>query len=694
MMAALLFGMTLAACGGKPAEPSSEAPQPSTSEVPQPSDSQEPQPSSSEAPQPSSSEAPQPSSSEAPQPSSSEEPPAPQGEMAANAIDIVEEGGKVYAKVGGTISGFANADAMKMAFGLKAESGTDYIYGSATPADADYKFAPTVDATAGTFELKVDLSDVTWVGGTYTVMVGPKGFYAAIPTTGGTYGLGQEIMNGFRISIRAHNGTLAADELPPVSMTISRIEVDEVNNKVYHVIGGALNTTKLSKEDFLAKHPYVNYECVVQWKTNVMGSSTKTDLVSVSVDEAGNALVKTDITSLPAESYNIKINLTEDKDVDTKMDVVIDGSENPVAFGMYDYVVYADSSKSGKDYIYGNCGLFIKNANRYVNAGEKFADLQPVKSKEGEIAYEMVAADCVGCNAPKASDKSTRLGKGAMTDVWEIEGIRSGEYEVYVKGAYSSGNGGSYWSGAQNVELNNDQQSNNGNPYNPGARYSVQIDTNDAVDLASEKTYADCGMVQAKDDGAWTNVAMAKVMVPEGSTSFTLKNNNNGYSIWVYAVRIVRVGNWTKPTTPAAFTDGVMRVEAESYHLASADPTIKTEDGATFIDHVGGWPQFNASYKISFAEAVHVKLKLRYNWYSQQWGNFGAAEFTLDGSNSKIKDANGQDNLAQSNDGPTNAWAETESAEFDLAAGEHTFKLQTPGGCVVSWDYFELIIVA
>ena len=183
-------------------------------------------------------------------------------------------------------------------------------------------------------------------------------------------------------------------------------------------------------------------------------------------------------------------------------------------------------------------------------------------------------------------------------------------------------------------------------------------------------------------------------MVPEGSTSFTITNNNNGYAIWVFAVRIVRVGNWTKPVTPAAFTAGVMRVEAESYHEASADPTIKTEDGITFIDHVGGWPQFNATYKISFAEAVHVKLKLRYNWYSQQWGNFGAAEFTMDGSNTKIKDANGQDNLAQSNDGPTNAWGDTESAEFDIAAGEHSFKLQTPGGCVVSWDYFELVIVA
>ena len=698
MMAALLFGMTLAACGGKPAEPSSEAPQPSTSEVPQPSESEEPQPSSSEAPQPSSSEAPQPSSSEAPQPSSSEEPPAPQGEMAVNALDVIKEGEKVYLKIGGTISGFANADAMKMAFGLldaiPASGATaEWLLGSETPADADYNLVPTVND--GAFELKVDVSVVTTIkAGVYTIYVGAKGAYAAVGTNGVTMGTGKQILSGYRWYIRGDKGALAMDELPPIELTVSRIEVDEVNNKVYHLIGGALNEAKLSKEAFLAKHPYVQYEATtVGWKQNLMGSSTKTDLVTTVVDELNNALIKTDITSLPANGYNIKINLSEDKDADTKMDAVIDGRENPVPFGMYDYAVYADSSKTEKADLYGNCGLFIIEANRYVNAGEKFADLQPVKSKEGEIAYEMVAADCVGANAPKASDKNTRLGKGAMTDVWEIEGIRSGEYEVYVKGAYSSGNGGSYWSGAQNVELNNDQESNNGSPYNPGARYSVQIDTNDPVDLASEKTYADCGMVQAKDDGGWTNVAMAKVMVPEGSTSFTLKNNNNGYSIWVYAVRIVRVGNWTKPVTPAAFTAGVMRVEAESYHEASSDPTITTADGITYIDHMGsGWPQFNASYKISFAEDVHVKLKLRYAWFSGQWGKYGAAEFTMDGG-SKIHDANGADNLAQADENMTGEWLDTESVAFDIAAGEHTLKLQTPGGCVVSWDYFELIIV-
>ena len=681
-----VFAMGLVACGGEKSSAPQDSSEPAESSVP--ADSSEQQNSSS-ANTPSSS-ATQGSSTPAGGSSSQAQ---QEGQMTANGIDIIEEGGKVYAKITGTISGFANADAMKMAFGLVKENGTDYIIGSATPADADYKLVPTV--ADGAFELKVDLSEVQWVGGTYTAMVGPKGAYKAVANSGGTYGTGKAVAGGFRISVRSHNGTIAADEIPPVAMTISRIEVDNVNNKVYHVIGGALNTAALSKTDFLAKHPYVNYEGVANYGKNVMGSSTKTDLVTVSVDEQDNALIKVDITSLGANSYNIKINLNGDSDVDTKMDVVIDERENPVAFGMYDYAVFADSNKSGRDNIYGNCGLFITAANRYVNAGDKFADLQPVKSKEGEIAYEMVAADCVGQNNPKASDKNSRLGKNNIfTDEWEINGIRSGEYEVYVKASYSSGNGGAYWSGALQVANTNDTETDgkNGDPYNPDARYKFQIDTATEVDCLCDKTYAETGLVEANDNAGWTNVAMAKVMIPEGSTSFKMNNSNNGYGLWIYAIRIVRVGNWLKPATEANFTEGVMRVEAESYHEASAEPTIKTDENGTYLDHVGNWPQFNASYKINFAEAKHVKVKLHYAWYSGQWGKYGCAEFTMDGG-SKIHDANTAENLGQADENMTGEWLDTESVAFDIAAGEHTFKFQTPGGCTVSWDYFELIVV-
>lgn len=698
-MISTILAMGLVACGptAEPSKtPSSDEPPASTSA---------PAPDTSSAPAPSTPSTPAPSSSTGP--SSSSTTPVEEGEMAVNALDVIKESDKVLLKIGGTYSGYANANAMKMAFGLldaiPAQGQTaQWLVGSATPADADYKYVPTIDATAGTFELKIDVTVVTEIkAGVYTIYVGAKGAYAAVEVSSITgMGTGKEILSGYRWYIRSDKAALAMDELPPIELTISRIEVE--GDHVYHLIGGALNTTKLPKADFLAKHPYMQYEATtIGWKQNILGSSTKTDLVSVLVDENDNALIKTDITSLPANGYNIKINLSEDKDADTKMDAIIDGRENPVPFGMYDYAVYADSTKNAKEDLYGNCGLFITESGRYVNNGDKFADLQPVKSKDGEIAYEMVAADCVGQNAPKygtsSSDKNTRLGKNnKFTDVWEINGIRSGEYEVYVKGAFSSGNGDSYWSGALNVEHGKDTAdgTNNGNPYNPAARYNFKVDAGDAVDCICDKTYEASGLKGA-EGGGWTNVAMAKVMIGDGAASFTMTNVNNGYSIWVFALRLVRVGNWNRPVTPAAFDDdGIMRIEAEAYHEASSDPTIATENGATFISHMSsGWPQFNASYKLSFAEARNVKLKLHYAWYSGQWGKNGAAELRLDNATDKINDAVTNSNLGQADANMTGEWLDAESVPFELTAGEHTIKLTIPGGCEISWDYFELIIV-
>ena len=693
-MMTVILAMGLAACGGNGGskEPSKE---PSADPTSQPDSSGQ---SSDQSSDQSSGQSSDQSSGQSSDPgsSSSSQAPAQQGEFAPNAIDIIEESNKAYAKISGTISGFESADAMKMAFGLKAENADTYIYGSATPADADYKLVPTVDATAGTFELKADLSEVTWAGGTYTAMIGPKGFYKAVPSSGGTYGTGKSNMNGFRISIRSHNGTVAADELPPVSLTISRMEI--ANDKIYHVIGGALNTTKLSREDFLAKHPYVQYEATtVGWSKNVMGSSTKTDLVSVEVDAQGNALIKTDVTSLGANGYNIKINLNGDSDVDTKMDAIIDETEHPVAFGMYDYVPYADSTQSDKAHLYGNCGLFINEANRYVAYGDKIADLQPVRSKEGEIAYEMVAADCVGQNAPKASDKNTRLGKNnKLSDVWEINGIQSGEYEVYVKAAYSAGNGTSYWSGAQNVEHAQDQEKEKGNNktgdvYNPAARYKVGIDSGETVDLASDKTYADCGLVEAKDDGAWTKVAMAKVMIAKGSASFTMTSNNNGYAIWVYAIRLVRVGEYNGPIPAIQFTDGRARIEAEDYDAKSnnASFNVVASEGASGGKYLGGFDQYGeeAHFNIALAAEMNVRFEIRYSCHTDPNG-YGAVEFYVDGT--KINNFGSLEATATA-DAPV--WATAEVPVQALASGNHKFTIRTPWQASSNFDYIELVQV-
>ena len=154
MMAALLFGMTLAACGPTPAEPSSEE-QPGQSTV-EPGSTEE-QPSTSEAPQPSSSEAPQPSSSEAPQPSSSEEPPAPTKAATVTSVDVAAKSNKAYLQISGTAEGFTSADflwalALQHAGAESAgDASTEFVLGTtATFTDADYTLPATLN-NDGTF---------------------------------------------------------------------------------------------------------------------------------------------------------------------------------------------------------------------------------------------------------------------------------------------------------------------------------------------------------------------------------------------------------------------------------------------------------------------------------------------------------------------------------------------------------------
>ena len=630
---------------------------------------------------------------------------ADEAAVAFTGIDIIEDGGKATAKITGTISGFANAAAMKMAFGLV--SGETYIMGSATPADADYKYVPTVDTAAGTFELKVDLSTVTWAGGTYTAMCGPKGHYAAVggqQASGITYGTGKVNAGGFRISIRSHNGTIAADEIPPVAMTISKVEIVETEGvkHVIHTIGGALNTTKLSEADFLAKHPYVQYEHINDsygsYKQNVMGSSTKTDLVTVAVED-GNALIKTDITSLPLGGYNIKINLNADSDVDTKMDAVIDGT--PVLNGTKKYRPYADSSKTEQADLYGNCGLYITHEH-LIEAGAKAEDsaLHAFACPDGDYTgYELYAAEATsGQKNPSETgktdnDKKTRLGKNSiMDDVWDITNIAAGEYEVYLEARCSSGNAtAGYWNSATAVAKGGSVNDNGGTTGSTEYKYKLKIDSGSYVNLGNdEDNYAATGINE--NTKAWTNKALATVMISGDATSLTIHNMNNGYAIWVYSVRLVKVGNYMAPPTNIVFdANNAAKIEAEDYSMKhtiftnTGEETNYTTNGTTYpadlsgsleedADASGGkymhaifregWDNNKRSnmsgelvYRVNLEEAANVKIKARIK--SDMTTEKVCFDLKVDGANKGTLNS-------------ADAWVEVESSEIALTAGVHT----------------------
>ena len=623
-------------------------------------------------------------------PASSE---AVQGNVAFSGIDIIEEGGKAYAKLTGTISDFANADAMKMAFGLV--SGETYIMGSATPAAADYKYAPVV--TNGAFELKVDLSGATLAQGDYTVMCGPKGHYASVggQQSGMTYGTGKAVANGFRFSVRSHNGAIALDELPPIAMTISRLEIEGEgeNAKIYHIVGGQLNTSKMTQAAFEALTPLMVYETTVsgwhQYKSNTSGAELTT---TVSVDAQGNALIKTDITSLPNDKYNIKVNLdnTVTQYADTKMDVVIDTSANPVIFGGHEYVCYADSSKSAKDDIYGNCGLIITSHISYT-AGTPFGDVTPWSDPNATPStyYEMYPNATNTPNLEVTGNNAYKMNSGKVS-TYDVTGLPAGEYEVYVKAKTSNPNSVGFSVGEQ---MDDNGSASGGNAV-PG-RYWVQ------AGAEGEKVYTDTGDKLYSGVGLnassmeWTTEAVVKsVMIPEGTTSFKFGHTNAGYSISYEAIRLVRIGSYMLTTNIAFDENGAAKVEAEAYSLkhtiftnsgeetdytanysynevtypTNLDGSIEDDAAASGGKYLHGlyrqgWNQSKGSnmsgevvYRIKLTEEAKIKIKARIK------SNMTAEKVCFD---LKV------DGARKATFNSADAWVEVESPEMTLSAGVH-----------------------
>ena len=189
--------------------------------------------------------------------------------------------------------------------------------------------------------------------------------------------------------------------------------------------------------------------------------------------------------------------------------------------------------------------VFIgKDHDHAYTAGEKAADsaLRPVTCACGASGYELQAADLTeGQKAPVASDKNTRLGKNVFDDVWNITGIKAGKYALYLNAQNSSGNDNAYWNAATAI-ANGDRASNNGSTAEQQAdyRYKVKIDNGEYTPIANDtERYSDFGMSAAA--AAWTSKPVAVLTIAEGAASLTISNMNNGYSIWIYAARLLPV---------------------------------------------------------------------------------------------------------------------------------------------------------
>ena len=475
MMAALLFGMTLAACGGKPAEPSSEAPQPSTSEVPQPSSSEEPQPSSSEAPQPSSSEAPQPSSSEAPQPSSSEEPPSTEKAVTVTSVNLIAKENKVYLQLAGAAENYTAAE-FKWALALQhagqagaGDGKTTYILGTTAEfVDADYTLDATLNAD-GSYVFEYNLSTIEGLeAGIYTIHAGVKGLAANLAV--GTVNNAASLKDGtYRFYIRAdvnNQNSIAVDELPPVTITEASVVMGE-DGKAWAKIGGEADES-ITQEVLDSFDSFVQFQQVGGSWTNTRRYKTGTYIIPGSwgrpdtelvveedqyywKKEGNKAYLYADVSFFAAGSnYNTHLNARHPEQADLKMEVALDEhcvmtNANGVKL---DVNVVAVPGASAQDDFWGNLGWKVtawKDPSAHVHT---LVDGTPENNSDG---FAVTPFSCSGCNkvgAKMAVASFTGNADPTKTDykhdnnttvTYKIIAPKAGDYELKI-GAFVANN--------------------------------------------------------------------------------------------------------------------------------------------------------------------------------------------------------------------------------------------------------------
>lgn len=383
MMAAILFGMTLAACGGKPAseeKPVDSSPIPATTEEqPQPS-SEEPQPSSE---QQSSSEQQQ-SSSE--QQTTSEAPVAKA--VAVSSVDLALKENKAYLQIKGTAEGYTSAEFLwalaLMATDNNGTASEDFILGGATFADADYNLPATLN-NDGSFVFEYNLSDIAAMKpGLFTILAAVKGLEGNLDV--GAVNDGVRVKDAVnRYYIRGDVGnknTIAVDELPPIEFTEASIVVDE-NGVPWAKVGGE---TSCTQEELDAFDSYIGLQNTSNWQST---RRTKADgqyyykvegtkayvyfdvsFFEGSVYNAGN---QSQAASFGGRGYNTHLNVKANQQADLKMDVAIDEHYivTNAAGKLIDINVIARPGATAQADFWGNLGFSVNDAFEWNSAAIK-----------------------------------------------------------------------------------------------------------------------------------------------------------------------------------------------------------------------------------------------------------------------------------------------------------------------------------
>lgn len=626
-------------------------------------------------------------------PTASSSTPAAEITYTPAAADIVKENNKAYLKVTGTLTG-VTGNAAKFAFGLQHKANDNlglpdakdgqWLVGSETPAAADYKYAPTLGAD-GAFEVKIDISEIAFEKGNYTMMLGPSGAYAALAVGQTNYGDGTAEINSMKLIFRGDQNLLVAEELPPVHLTEEFVEIDSENNKAYLKIGGELTTSEAA---FLALTPKVTFERQVGgWQQFPKSGADVTTVV-----DGTKGYVKADITDLAEGGYQVKIgfdgaaapNTTmegESYDMRTKATAVNPGK----ALGTKGFYPYFQAGGNNANTLYGCCGLFIQHAHA-ITIGDKAADsdLRPMTCSDNDLSGYELQLDST--NTPSlGSDYKMNSGK---TSTWNVTGIAEGEYEVYFKCAVSAGNGGATKTvGPSTGEQLDDNGSAAGGNAVPG-RYYVQAGTNDKAYMdTGDKNFYACGIPETTR--TWDSIALvSSVMISGATTTFKLGHTGAGYSLYIEAIRLVKIGNYVKPATPIAFTEGAMRIEAEDAHGFPANDrsgTITEEaDGDDFsgdkiVSGLRGGNSVTGKLDFILKATAARSIKVKVHVKSNQTSSKTVATLLLNGT--KVGDI-----------ACANTWVDVESDAFNMPVGEFTLTIRGANSSYnVDLDYIEIL---
>lgn len=326
----------------------------------------------------------------------------PQPSVNMSELAIAKEGQDVFLSVKGSVTAI-EATSLKFAFGLElynsssgqapaaqegeegqegssgeqqeAEPADAFVYGKATPADADYNIdVPIADKK---FEAKLNLSNLkngdAYIldgGNKYAIYAGAKGYsYELLEFDAPTTVLQD---NAFKYYFRAdqeagNSVKLVVDDLGPVRIEKASIARDLYGRTgIFAKIGGA-NNANLTEDELNGYNSYVNFQKLPNTSTRVQkeGSQSEGNPYYFYKVEGNEAFIIINIDFMVREGatsgdYNTHLNIQNNKQENCVSTGIIDTTDAPFDAGDGKTIaVYSHPGEHTEENIWGNVGFRV-----------------------------------------------------------------------------------------------------------------------------------------------------------------------------------------------------------------------------------------------------------------------------------------------------------------------------------------------